>query len=68
MLTGAKEWLSNVFLMVFGQQLRPMAQRNKLYPALASQTILVGRIKSLLSVVCVFFMSLSWDLFVTRLF
>lgn len=53
MLPGAKEWLSNVFLMVFGQQLRPVAQRNKLYPALASQTILVGKIKSLLSVVCV---------------
>ncbi len=40
-------WLTE-FLIIFGQQWSSMAQRNKEYQALDTQTILVSRISSLL--------------------
>ncbi len=48
MAPTAKVWLTGVFLIVSGQQWSSMAQRNKIHQALATRTILVSRILSLL--------------------
>lgn len=49
---SATAWLTDVLLIVFGQQWRSIAQGTKLYLALASQIILV-RINSLLVLIYV---------------
>ena len=47
-----KIWLIDVFLTVFVQTLRPIAQRNKIYQALDTYTILASRMNSLLIWLC----------------
>ena len=60
MSPSAAVWLTDVFLIVFVQQQRFMAQRNKIYQALNTHIILVSRIDSLLVLV------FSWDLTITK--
>lgn len=49
-------WLNDVFLISFGQHWSFMAQRNKIYQALGTQTILINRVSLLLVLV------FPWDL------
>ena len=41
MSLSAAMWLNDVFLMIFGQQRRSTAQRNKIYEALDTHMILI---------------------------